>query len=337
MARRLSALFASRSSWFDVGVFGAGLIVVGVAGYFFVDQGLQTSPWVLLTIPLIVIIARFPMILDRGEGGVEVGFDSSILMFLLCRRAVQEALVIWSVGVVVTQADLGEAADGQAVQRRCRHPRRRRVGAAVHVRPRGDRLGRPAARRGARGHVVLRHRLPALGAVGRRRDQDRPPRLPAAARHPARHRLLRALRLARLPGRRRASAATPVVDAPAAGGAAGHPAGRDPGRSPAAARTPAGSACSSTRRSAPRRCPTPGRSSTRWSTTPGGCCGSAQRRGAHDAAGRRRDRRPAARRPAGPLDRRARRGTAPAPPRPPTSRRSRRWRRSPPTPSRGSG
>jgi diguanylate cyclase (GGDEF)-like protein len=104
MARRLSALFASRSSWFDVGVFGAGLIVVGVAGYFFVDQGLQTSPWVLLTIPLIVIIARFPMILDRGEGGVEVGFDSSILMFLLCVAPVQEAVVIWSVGVVVTQA-----------------------------------------------------------------------------------------------------------------------------------------------------------------------------------------------------------------------------------------
>jgi diguanylate cyclase (GGDEF)-like protein len=104
MARRLSALFASRSSWFDVGVFGAGLIVVGVAGYFFVDQGLQTSPWVLLTIPLIVIIARFPMILDRGEGGVEVGFDSSILMFLLCVAPPQEALVIWSAGVLVTQA-----------------------------------------------------------------------------------------------------------------------------------------------------------------------------------------------------------------------------------------
>ena len=42
------------------------------------------SGLVLLSVPLIVVIAKFPMVLDSGDGGIEVGFDSSILMFLLC-------------------------------------------------------------------------------------------------------------------------------------------------------------------------------------------------------------------------------------------------------------
>ena len=59
----------------------------------------------LATVPLIVIIARFPMILDRGDGGIEVGFDSSILMFLLCTtQHPEQAVVYWSLGVLLTQA-----------------------------------------------------------------------------------------------------------------------------------------------------------------------------------------------------------------------------------------
>ncbi|MGH3510122.1 MAG: hypothetical protein ACRDPI_07825, partial [Nocardioidaceae bacterium] len=58
----------------------------------------------LLTVPLIVIIARFPMVLDRGDGGIEVGFDSSILMFLLCTAPLEQAVVFWALGVVLTQA-----------------------------------------------------------------------------------------------------------------------------------------------------------------------------------------------------------------------------------------
>ena len=57
----------------------------------------------LLSIPLIVVIAKFPMVLDSGDGGIEVGFDSSILMFLLCTLNPHEALVIWSLGVLTTQ------------------------------------------------------------------------------------------------------------------------------------------------------------------------------------------------------------------------------------------
>lgn len=63
---------------------------------------------VLLGVPLIVLIARFPMVLDSGSGGIEVGFDSSILMFLLCDVDTPCALVVWSGGVLVTQLISGK-------------------------------------------------------------------------------------------------------------------------------------------------------------------------------------------------------------------------------------
>ena len=43
------------------------------------------------------------MVLDGQDGGIEVGFDSSVLMFLLCTLPPHEALVLWALGVLVTQ------------------------------------------------------------------------------------------------------------------------------------------------------------------------------------------------------------------------------------------
>ena len=104
MAQPLAALFATRSRWFDLGVFLTGLLLVGWATLTVVRDGISMSGVALISIPLIVIIAKFPMILDSGDGGIEVGFDSSILMYLLCTTdQAEEALVIWSLGVLVTQ------------------------------------------------------------------------------------------------------------------------------------------------------------------------------------------------------------------------------------------
>ncbi len=90
----------------------------------------------LLSIPLIVVIAKFPMVLDSGDGGIEVGFDSSILMFLLCTLPPDQALVVWSLGVLVTQITSDKRADGEALQRRRRHHRRRRVRVRAQRHPR---------------------------------------------------------------------------------------------------------------------------------------------------------------------------------------------------------
>ena len=57
----------------------------------------------LVGVPLIAFVARFPMILESGAGAIEVGFESSILIFLLCTLDAPAALVTWSAGVLLTQ------------------------------------------------------------------------------------------------------------------------------------------------------------------------------------------------------------------------------------------
>ena len=103
MARPLAALFASRSSWFDLGVFTVGVVLVVYAALDVVRDGPVLLGPALITIPLVVMIAKFPTVLDRGEGSIEVGFDSCVLMFLLCMLDAHEALVIWSLSVLITQ------------------------------------------------------------------------------------------------------------------------------------------------------------------------------------------------------------------------------------------
>jgi diguanylate cyclase (GGDEF)-like protein len=103
MARRPAALFASRSSWFDLGVFGVGLAMVAYYSVVLVSDGSSAGWLFVLTVPLVAVIARFPVVLDRADGGIEVGFESAILMFLLCTVTPQEALVLWSLSVTVSQ------------------------------------------------------------------------------------------------------------------------------------------------------------------------------------------------------------------------------------------
>jgi diguanylate cyclase (GGDEF)-like protein len=103
VARRLPGLPASPSSLFDVGVFGLGMLTVAWSLDGMLRSSTSPDPWLWLTVPIIMVVARFPIVLDRGEGGVEVGFDSSVLMFLLCVAPLPEALTIWSVSVILTQ------------------------------------------------------------------------------------------------------------------------------------------------------------------------------------------------------------------------------------------
>ncbi len=103
MAPPPAALTPARSRWFDLGVFAVGVLLVVWAATSLVADGVDMSGIELLAIPLIVVISKFPMLLDSGEGGIEVGFESSILMFLLCTLTPLEALVLWSLGVLVTQ------------------------------------------------------------------------------------------------------------------------------------------------------------------------------------------------------------------------------------------
>jgi diguanylate cyclase (GGDEF)-like protein len=95
---------AVRGRRFSYSVLAVGLVCTAIAVAGAVRDGFQSvSIFELATVPLIVVIARFPMVLDRTDGGIEVGFDSSILMFLLCTVDSEQAVVLWALGVLFTQ------------------------------------------------------------------------------------------------------------------------------------------------------------------------------------------------------------------------------------------
>jgi len=101
-----SVPFVSRL--YDGAVLVAGVAVAVIAAVGLLVSG-DLPPWpYLVSIPLIVLIQRFPLLLDRGDGGIEVGFDSSVLMFLILTLPPEQALLLWSVGQVVSQLTNGK-------------------------------------------------------------------------------------------------------------------------------------------------------------------------------------------------------------------------------------
>ena len=93
---------------FDGAILLGAAVAIVVALVRSFAEGVPSIGLTWLCVPLIVLIARFPMLLDGGSGGLEVGFDSAVLMFLLCVLPVAQALVLWSVGVVLTQVTSGK-------------------------------------------------------------------------------------------------------------------------------------------------------------------------------------------------------------------------------------
>ncbi|MGI9156750.1 MAG: putative bifunctional diguanylate cyclase/phosphodiesterase [Marmoricola sp.] len=103
MPSALAPLFETRSRWFDLCTFVMGVLLFGYSVASMVDLSVGAFAPALLAIPLVVMIAKFPMVLDNGDGSIEVGFDSSVLMFLLSTLRPHQALVIWSLSVLATQ------------------------------------------------------------------------------------------------------------------------------------------------------------------------------------------------------------------------------------------
>jgi len=93
--------------------FGMALCVLGFALLAWATPAALAGDWKVATaavlgIPLVVVVARFPMVLDNEDGGIEIGFDSIVLIFLACTLDVRPALAIWAVGVLATQAASGK-------------------------------------------------------------------------------------------------------------------------------------------------------------------------------------------------------------------------------------
>jgi diguanylate cyclase (GGDEF)-like protein len=103
MGHQTAAPAPLSSRAFDWAVLAVGMLLFAQAAARMIAAG-DTPPWLYLaSIPVIVLISRFPLLLDRGDGGIEVGFDSSVLIFLICTLPPDQSIVLWSVAQVLSQ------------------------------------------------------------------------------------------------------------------------------------------------------------------------------------------------------------------------------------------
>ncbi|MDQ1369221.1 MAG: hypothetical protein QOF20_1574, partial [Acidimicrobiaceae bacterium] len=74
-------------SWvFDAVVAVSGLVLgmLAILDSELSNLGDRSVLALVLGVPVIVLMARFPLVLPRAAGGIEVGFDSAVLVFLAC-------------------------------------------------------------------------------------------------------------------------------------------------------------------------------------------------------------------------------------------------------------
>jgi diguanylate cyclase (GGDEF)-like protein len=58
----------------------------------------------VLIIPVIVLVAAFPLVLMRPRGDITIGFDSAALTLLVLLVPGHQAMVLWTLGTIVSQA-----------------------------------------------------------------------------------------------------------------------------------------------------------------------------------------------------------------------------------------
>lgn len=90
---------------FDRSVLLVGLVLAGVSAIVATDAGAwsQTSLAMLLCIPVIVIVSRYPVTLDRSGGAIEIGFDSVVIALLGTLTPAHDGALIWAAGAVASQ------------------------------------------------------------------------------------------------------------------------------------------------------------------------------------------------------------------------------------------
>jgi diguanylate cyclase (GGDEF)-like protein len=90
---------------FNIAICLVGVVIATVAAVLAVSDT-DTVPALMCVggLLLTVIVGRFPIVFDPGDGGgVQIAFDSGVLMFMVCTLNTSDALVVWSLGVVATQ------------------------------------------------------------------------------------------------------------------------------------------------------------------------------------------------------------------------------------------
>jgi diguanylate cyclase (GGDEF)-like protein len=97
------------TSPFDTVVLVAGLAVTWLVYAEWLDVGGLHWP-MLAAVPAIALIARFPLVITRAAGDLEVGFDFTVLVYLALVVPPHEALGLWIAGSALSQATNGKTA-----------------------------------------------------------------------------------------------------------------------------------------------------------------------------------------------------------------------------------
>ena len=108
MTNHRTRLRDSRSWRFDLTLCVLGLALLAASVPRAWAGGWEVGLAALLGVPLVVLVARFPMVLDSEDGGIEIGFDSSVLLFLLITFEPRAALAVWGLAVIATQVISGK-------------------------------------------------------------------------------------------------------------------------------------------------------------------------------------------------------------------------------------
>src|SRR4051794_3412114 len=97
----------SSASWaFDLAVMLIGAALGAGAAIAFARSGGMDSRWLLaclLGVPLIVLLSQFPLRLSRHGVGIEVGFESAVLVTLVVLGDAHGALTMWAIGQAAAQ------------------------------------------------------------------------------------------------------------------------------------------------------------------------------------------------------------------------------------------
>ena len=104
----------SAASWVFDGAIAASGVLIGVLSVAVLVLNHFDEHWIAALVlgpPVIVLMSRFPLVLTRSAGGIEVGFDSAVLVFLACYDGGVGALAVWSVGQAASQLSVRKRVD----------------------------------------------------------------------------------------------------------------------------------------------------------------------------------------------------------------------------------
>ncbi|MCU1679149.1 MAG: diguanylate cyclase/phosphodiesterase, partial [Frankiales bacterium] len=94
-----------RSLAFDGAVVLAGIVVFALSASAAHASGLSLV-LTFVAVPLVALMARYPLVLQRAGGDIEIGFDSAMVVVLALLVPAPEAVTIWGLGVILAQSTL---------------------------------------------------------------------------------------------------------------------------------------------------------------------------------------------------------------------------------------